>query len=63
MFFRVTHEGLLHGMGLTHLTTTSLLVVAIILERCETMKTNKEKCLSLMEDMNSLAQYVKELKQ
>lgn len=38
-------------------------MVANILERFETVSANQEDCLCLLEEMNKLAQHVKQLKE
>lgn len=51
----------LQGMGAVHMLTTGFLVVANIMERCEQIKGNKDECVSLLDKMNILIQYVKQL--
>lgn len=53
----------LQGLGVMHMLTTGFLVVANIMERYETISHNKEVCLSLLEGMNTLVQYVKQLQE
>jgi len=54
-------QGFLQGMGAAHMATTGLLVVANILERYEAISKNKDACLSLLKEMNKLAQHVTKL--
>jgi hypothetical protein len=55
-------QNLLRGLGQAHWAAAGLLVVANILERFETVSANQDECLSLLEEMNNLAQHVKDLK-
>lgn len=54
--------GFLQSMGMAHMVSTGFLVVANILECYETLCTNWEVCLSLLNEMNILTHHVKKIK-
>lgn len=53
----------LQGVGELHLLATGFLVLGNIMERFETISSNKDECLRLLEQMNNLIQEVKQLKE
>lgn len=52
----------LQGMGGVHMLMVGFLVAGEIMERFETISSNKQECVRLLERMNSLIQYVNELR-
>ena len=49
-------------MGAAHLTTTGFLIVAHVLERIETVSTNRDNCLCVLDEICNVAQHVKKLR-
>lgn len=47
-------------MGTLHVVNIAFIVMANAWERCEEMSKNQEACVSLLEEMNKLAQFVRE---
>lgn len=58
-----TTQSLLKVIGQAHWALAGLLVVSNVLERFEAVSANRDECLSLLEEMYNLAQYVKQLKE
>lgn len=53
----------LQGVGELHILATGFLVLGNIMERFETISSNREECLCLLERMNNLIQDVKQLRE
>lgn len=53
----------LQGVGELHILGTGFLVLGNIMERFETISSNREECLCLLERMNNLIQDVKQLRE
>lgn len=53
----------LQGVGELHILATGFLVLGDIMERFETISSNREECLCLLERMNNLIQDVKQLRE
>ena len=48
-------------MGVAHLTTTSFLIAAHVLEKFETVSTNRDIFLRVLDEIFHLAQHIKKL--
>ena len=55
-------QGLLKGMGAAHLTPTGFLMATHVLERFETVSTNIDKFLRVMDEIWHLAEHIKKLR-
>lgn len=53
----------LQGVGELHILATGFLVLGNIMERFETISSNKDECVCLLERMNNLIQDVKQLQE
>eukprot|EP01018_Ginkgo_biloba_P023566 Gb_39913 [translate_table: standard] len=57
-----TAIAILDGIGNAHWAGVGLLVVAAVIERFETISSNRSECLELLCTMNKLAKHMKQLK-